>query len=35
LPLGRFPPPSKRVQIDVRLDEIVLRALEKEPEERY
>ncbi len=32
LPLGRFPPPSKRVQIDVRLDEIVLRALEKEPE---
>ncbi len=35
LPLGRFPHPSQRVQIDVRLDEIVLRALEKEPELRY
>lgn len=28
-------PPSKKVQIDVRLDEMVLRALEKEPERRY
>jgi len=28
-------PPSKRVQIDVRLDEVVLRALEKEPEKRF
>ncbi len=27
--------PSKRVEIDVRLDEIVLRALEKEPARRY
>ena len=27
--------PSKKVQIDVRLDEIVLRAMEKEPELRY
>jgi hypothetical protein len=27
--------PSKKVQIDVRLDEMVLRALEKEPERRY
>ncbi len=27
--------PSKRVQIDVRLDEIVLRALEKDPDRRY
>lgn len=27
--------PSKRVQIDVRIDAIVLRALEKEPERRY
>ena len=35
LPLGRFPPPSKKVVIDVRLDEIVLRALEKEPQHRY
>ena len=35
LPLGRFPPPSRTVQIDVRLDEIVLRALEKQPERRY
>jgi predicted Ser/Thr protein kinase len=35
LPLGRFAPPSKMVQIDVRLDEIVLRALEKEPKHRY
>ena len=35
LPLGRFAPPSKKVQIDVRLDEVVLRALENEPERRY
>ncbi len=35
LPIGRFSPPSKKVQIDVRLDEVVLRALEKEPERRY
>ena len=35
LPIGRFAPPSKKVQIDVRLDEVVLRALEKEPDLRY
>jgi tRNA A-37 threonylcarbamoyl transferase component Bud32 len=35
LPIGRFAPPSRKVQIDVRLDEVVLRALEKEPELRY
>jgi predicted Ser/Thr protein kinase len=35
LPLGRFAPPSQKVQVDVRLDEIVLKALEKEPERRY
>ncbi len=35
LPIGRFVPPSNKVQIDVRLDEVVLRALEKEPERRY
>lgn len=35
LPLGRFAPPSRKVQVDVRLDEVVLRALEKEPDLRY
>jgi len=35
LPMGRFPVPSQRVQVDVRLDEVVLKALEKEPERRY
>jgi uncharacterized protein (TIGR03067 family) len=35
LPIGRFAPPSRKVQLDVRLDEVVLRALEKEPERRY
>jgi len=35
LPLGKFQPPSKKVQVDVRLDEVVLRALEKEPQRRY
>jgi len=35
LPLGKFQPPSRKVQIDVRLDEIVLHTLEKQPERRY
>jgi len=35
LPLGRFAPPSQKVQVDVRLDEVVLKALEKEPGRRY
>ncbi|HLQ45817.1 MAG TPA: serine/threonine-protein kinase, partial [Planctomycetaceae bacterium] len=35
LPLGRFPLPSQKVRIDLRLDEVVLRALEKEPSQRY
>jgi tRNA A-37 threonylcarbamoyl transferase component Bud32 len=35
LPIGRFDPPSKRVHIDVRLDEVVLRSLESEPGRRY
>ena len=35
LPKGRFEPPSRKVLIDVRLDEVVLKALEKEPERRY
>ena len=34
-PGDRFVPPSRRLQIDVRLDEIVLRALEAEPNRRY
>ncbi len=35
LPLGRFAPPSGKVMVDVRLDEVVLRALEKDPVLRY
>jgi hypothetical protein len=35
LPLGRFAPPSQKVRVDVRLDEVVLRTLEKEPSRRY
>jgi serine/threonine protein kinase len=35
LPLGKFAPPSRKVQVDVRLDEIVLRALENDPARRY
>jgi len=38
LPLGNFAVPSSRargMQVDVRLDEVVLRALEKEPARRY
>jgi serine/threonine protein kinase/Tfp pilus assembly protein PilF len=38
LPLGKFQPPSscaRGMQIDVRLDEVVLHALEKEPARRY
>ena len=35
LPIGRFAPPSQKAEIDVRLDEVVLRALEKEPQRRY
>lgn len=35
LPIGRFAAPSKKVEVDVRLDEVVLRTLEKEPGRRY
>jgi len=35
LPLGKFAPPSKKVEVDVRLDEVVLHTLEKEPSRRY
>src|SRR5439155_24497639 len=35
LPMGRFAPPSHKAQIDVRLDEVVLRSLERDVERRY
>ncbi len=35
LPLGRFPLPSQKAHTDARLDKVVMRALEKEPDRRY
>lgn len=35
LPKESFDLPSKKVQVDVRIDEAVIRAIEKEPERRY
>jgi serine/threonine protein kinase len=35
LPLGRFEAPSKLAAVDGRLDEVVFRALEREPQRRY
>jgi len=35
LPLGRFALPSETANIDSRWDEIILRALEKQPEQRF
>jgi serine/threonine protein kinase len=35
LPLGKFPPPSRKAPIDARLDHVVLHSLEKEPADRY
>jgi tRNA A-37 threonylcarbamoyl transferase component Bud32 len=35
LPIGRFSPPSQKVTLDVRLDEVVLRSLEKDRDRRY
>ncbi len=35
VPVGRFEPPSERIQIDVRIDDIVLRALERNVDRRY
>src|SRR5688572_20856486 len=35
LPISRFEPPSRRVDVDVRLDKIMLHALEQAPERRY
>jgi predicted Ser/Thr protein kinase len=35
LPLGRFAPPSQVARVDARLDPVVFRALEREPQRRY
>jgi tRNA A-37 threonylcarbamoyl transferase component Bud32 len=35
LPMGRFAPPSHKVRVDAKLDEIVLHALERDVERRY
>ncbi|MBN2314633.1 MAG: protein kinase [Sedimentisphaerales bacterium] len=35
LPLGLFPPPSQKAAVDTRLDAVILRTLEKEPDRRY
>ncbi len=35
VPMGQFEPPSKRAEVDARLDEIVMRALASEPERRF
>jgi serine/threonine protein kinase len=35
VPAGHFDPPSKKMEIDVRLDEVVLKAMAREPERRY
>ncbi|MFO0947884.1 MAG: protein kinase [Planctomycetota bacterium] len=35
LPLGVFPPPSRASGLTEKVDEVVLRALEKEPDRRY
>src|SRR5450432_2697946 len=34
-PRGVFDPPSRKVQVDVRIDEVVLKALQSEPDRRY
>lgn len=34
-PRGVFDPPSMKVQVDVRLDEVVVKAMREEPERRY
>ena len=35
LPIGHFVPPSQKVQVDIRLDKVVLKSLAHEPERRY
>jgi serine/threonine protein kinase len=35
VPMGRFEPPSQKVEVDVRLDEVVLHSLERDVNRRY
>ncbi|MBI2932236.1 MAG: serine/threonine protein kinase [Planctomycetes bacterium] len=35
LPIGRFDPPSRKAAVDARIDDVVLKALETDPERRY
>lgn len=35
LPIGKFEVPSRKVQIDVRIDDVVMKTLEREPSKRY
>lgn len=35
VPQGAWAPPSQRVQVDVRFDQIVIKAMQEEPERRY
>jgi len=35
VPRGAFEPPSRKIGIDIRIDEVVLRALQAEPDKRY
>ncbi|HSP42143.1 MAG TPA: serine/threonine-protein kinase, partial [Luteolibacter sp.] len=34
-PQGAWQPPSQRVQVDVRLDQVVIKAMQEEPDRRY
>jgi hypothetical protein len=34
LPIGRFPVPSETIKVNVKLDHVVLKALEKDPQLR-
>ncbi len=35
LPMGQFDPPSQQIEVDARLDDVVLRALARDPDRRY